>query len=90
VRQRASFTDDNKGITIAAAKYASEDIATLVQYAIAIVEYTQLCEPLQAALNKQAELMREIAEIERINHEKELLVRSYLLLLPDCNVYCCV
>ena len=28
-----------KGITIAAAKYSSEDVATLVQYTIALIEY---------------------------------------------------
>ena len=60
-----------QGITLAAAKYSSEDAATLVNYTIAIVEYTQLCGPLKTALEKTQELQREIEENERLQKEKE-------------------
>lgn len=65
-----------QGITLAAAKYSSEDAATLVNYTIAIVEYTQLCGPLKNALEKVQELQREIEENERLQMEKENEVRS--------------
>ena len=72
VPQRRSPSPDNtKGITIAAAKYSSEDAATLVNYTIAIVEYTRLCGPLKAALERLHELEREIEENARIQKEKE-------------------
>ena len=64
-----------QGITLAAAKYSSEDAATLVNYTIAIVEYTQLCGPLKTALEKVQELQREIEENERLQKEKENEVR---------------
>lgn len=59
-----------KGITIAAAKYSSEDSATLVQYTIALVEYSQRCGPLRKAADRMHELEREIEETERIRHEE--------------------
>ena len=69
--RRSPSPDNTRGITISAAKYSSEDIATLVQYTIAIVEYSRLCTPLKAALDKSQELQREIEENERIQKEKE-------------------
>lgn len=65
------MSPDRQGITIAAAKYSSEDCAVLVQYAIAIVEYTRLCGPLKIALEKQNELLREIEENERVQQVKD-------------------
>ena len=59
-----------KGITIAAAKYSSEDAATLVQYTIALVEYSQRCGPLRKAADRMHELEREIEETERIRNEE--------------------
>lgn len=59
-----------RGITIAAAKFSSEDAATLVQYVIAIVEYTQVAGPLATAVRKQNDLETEIAETERRQLEK--------------------
>ncbi|XP_023932047.1 dynein heavy chain 5, axonemal-like isoform X1 [Lingula anatina] len=69
--RRSPSPDNSKGITVAAAKYSSEDAVVLVQYTIAIVEYTTLCAPLKAALERQHELEREIEENERLKREKE-------------------
>ncbi|XP_074662754.1 uncharacterized protein LOC141915202 [Tubulanus polymorphus] len=69
--RRTPSPDNTRGITLAAARFASEDAATLVQYTIAIVEYTKYCQPLKAALEKQHELEREIEENERKQQEKE-------------------
>lgn len=74
-QRRSPSPDNTRGITIAAAKYASEDAATLVNYTIAIVEYTRLCGPLKAALEKMHELEREIEENDRLAKEKEEQVR---------------
>ena len=75
VPQRRSPSPENtKGITIAAAKYSSEDAATLLNYTIAIVEYTRLCGPLRAAMDRMTELQREIDENQRIQREKEQAV----------------
>ncbi|OWF37572.1 Dynein heavy chain 5, axonemal [Mizuhopecten yessoensis] len=70
-QKRTPSPDGSKGITISAAKYASEDCATLVQYTIAIVEYTRLCGPLKTSLERLNELQREIEENERIQRERE-------------------
>lgn len=69
--RRSPSPENTRGITIAAAKYSSEDAATLVNYTIAIVEYTQLCGPLKQSLERMHELEREIEENERIQREKE-------------------
>lgn len=68
--RRTPSPDNSRGITIAAAKFSSEDAAVLVQYTIAIIEYTRLCAPLRTALEKQHKLEREIEENERIAREK--------------------
>lgn len=68
--RRSPSPENTRGITIAAAKFSSEDAATLVQYVIAIVEYTQVAGPLVTASNKQLDLEAEIAESERRNLEK--------------------
>ena len=75
-KKRTPSPDNSKGITIAAARYSSEDAATLVNYTIAIVEYTRRCGPLKAALEKMHELEREIEENDRLQKEKEKEVRS--------------
>ena len=75
VAKKRSMSPGREGITISAAKYSSEDCAVLVQYAIAIVEYTRLCGPLKASLEKQHELKREIEENERMTQNKEQQVR---------------
>ncbi|XP_069461306.1 uncharacterized protein [Ambystoma mexicanum] len=52
--------DPNKGgITIAAARYSSEDAATLVTYVVALIEYTRLCGPLRDCLKRLSELEKE-------------------------------
>lgn len=54
-------TKDKKkgGITIAAARYSSEDAASLVAFIVAIVEYTRLCVPLKQCQKKLSDLERE-------------------------------
>ncbi|EDO44670.1 predicted protein, partial [Nematostella vectensis] len=58
-----------QGITIAAAKYSSEDAAVLVEYAIALVEYTRLYNPYRKAMMYLDELQREKEE----NEQRELM-----------------
>ena len=70
-KKRTPSPDHTKGITIANAKYSSEDAATLVQYTIAIVEYTRRCGPLKASIERMHELQREIEENDRLQREKE-------------------
>ncbi|XP_059166583.1 dynein axonemal heavy chain 8-like [Physella acuta] len=65
IKQRSSSPGARSGLTIAGAKYASEDCATLVHYTIAIVEYSRLCGPLKSSLERMHELEREIEENER-------------------------
>ena len=76
--RRTPSPDNTRGITIAAAKFSSEDAAVLVQYTIAIIEYTRLCGPLRSSLEKQHKLEREIEENERIAREKANQVRDQL------------
>ncbi|XP_035829673.1 dynein heavy chain 5, axonemal isoform X2 [Aplysia californica] len=71
VKQRSPSPGARGGLTIAGAKYASEDCATLVHYTIAIVEYTRLCGPLKSALERLHELEREIEENERLQKQQE-------------------
>ncbi|XP_052089132.1 uncharacterized protein LOC127725852 isoform X10 [Mytilus californianus] len=82
-RKRSPSPDNTKGITIAAAKYSSEDCATLVQYTIAIVEFSRLCGPLKAALENLHGLEREIEENERLQKEKEEERRLKKLLMKE-------
>lgn len=70
----------SKGITISGARYASEDAATLVHYAIAILEYSRLCGPLRAAKEKVESIRREMSENERRKQETESEVMLYIFL----------
>ncbi|CAL1527205.1 unnamed protein product [Lymnaea stagnalis] len=72
VKQRSPSPGARSGLTIAGAKYASEDCATLVHYTIAIVEYSRLCGPLKSSLERMHELEREIEENERLQKIQEL------------------
>jgi dynein heavy chain len=58
-------------ITLAAARYASEEAAALVHYAIALIEYTKLCQPLRLAKHKVDKLKQELLEAEQKQLEKE-------------------
>ena len=69
VKRSASPQGRTAGISVSAAKYSSEDCATLVQYTIAIVEYTRRCGPLKAAMERMHELEREIEENERMQKQ---------------------
>ncbi|KAM4694307.1 uncharacterized protein O3C94_004765 [Discoglossus pictus] len=68
--KKYSHVDNNKmkdakkvGITIAAARYSSEDAASLVAFIVAVVEYTRLCGPLKECLRKVEELEKEKEEL---------------------------
>ncbi|KAM8953036.1 dynein axonemal heavy chain 5-like [Pelodytes ibericus] len=50
-------------ITIATARYSSEDAASLVAFIVAIVEYTRLCGPLKECLKCLSDLEREKDEL---------------------------
>lgn len=67
----ASKANESKGITISAARYASEDASTLVHFAIAILEYSKLCIPLKAAKEKVESLRQEQIDYERRKKEQE-------------------
>ena len=79
VKRSASPQGRMGGISIAAAKYSSEDCATLVQYTIAIVEYTRRCGPLKASMERMHELEREIEENERMQKQAEAEVLWFLI-----------
>lgn len=68
---KSSDSQNLKGITISGARYASEDAATLVNYVIAILEYTRLCIPLKAAKDKVEAIKHEQSEFERRKMERE-------------------
>lgn len=64
---RTMITPEKKpqGITITAAKYSSEDAAVLVEYTVALVEYTSRYHPYKKACDTLEELMTEREEDER-------------------------
>ena len=63
--------DAPKGITISAARYASEDASILVHFAIAVLEYSKLCIPLKAAKEKVESIRQEQVDYERKKREHE-------------------
>jgi len=74
---KLSESGNSKGITISAARYASEDAATLVHYVIAILEYSKMCGPLRLAKDRVEQLKREQAEYEKRMSEKEAEVIEF-------------
>ena len=66
------------GITISAARYASEDTATLVHYVIALLEYTKMCKPLKEAKEKMESIKFEQVEFERKKQEYDAEVSNIL------------
>ena len=64
-----------KGITISAARYASEDASVLVHYSIAILEYSKLCTPLKVGKERVEALKQDQIDYDRKkrHHEKEIL-----------------
>lgn len=66
---------DVKGITISAARYASEDASILVHFAIAILEYSKLCIPLKAAKEKVESIRQEQIDYDRKKREQEQEVK---------------
>ena len=71
---RATGAQENR-ITLGAARYASEEAAVLVHYAIALVEYTKICQPLRLAKEKVDMLKQELLEAEQKQLERETEVR---------------
>ncbi|CAF0874114.1 unnamed protein product [Rotaria sordida] len=67
---RGSNSQENR-ITLAAARYASEEAAALVHYVIALIEYTKLCQPLRLAKQKVEKLKQDLFEAEQKQLEKE-------------------
>lgn len=72
----ATKSADNtiKGITISAARYASEDAAVLVHYAIVLLEYSKLCIPYKTARDKVELIKVQQAEYERKKQELDIEV----------------
>ena len=68
---KGAIDQEYKGITVAAARYASEDAATLVHYVIAVIEYTRQCGPLRGAKEKVEIIKAEITDYERKKQERE-------------------
>ncbi|UJR24993.1 hypothetical protein I4U23_006354 [Adineta vaga] len=70
---RATAAQENR-ITLGAARYASEEAAILVHYAIALVEYTKICQPLCVTKAKVDQLKQDLidAEQKRIERETEI------------------
>ena len=60
-----------KGITLAGARYASEDAAVLVHYAICILDYNRLLGPYRASKEKLESIKQEQIKYEREKQEKE-------------------
>ena len=54
-----------QGITTSAAKYSSEDAAVLVEYTVALVEYTRLYKPYRKACDYLDELLKEREEDDK-------------------------
>ena len=71
---------NQKGISITAARYASEDASALVHYSIAIIEYSKLCIPLKSALAKVEMIRQQQAEYEKKRQELDIEVSLSLLL----------
>ena len=72
-----------KGITISAARYASEDASTLVHFAIAVLEYSKLCIPLKQAKERVESLRQEQIDYEKRKqeHEAEVTNKTQFLFL---------
>ncbi|KAM4771050.1 dynein axonemal heavy chain 5-like [Rhinophrynus dorsalis] len=73
------FKDVKKeGITIATARYSSEDAASLVAFIVAIVEYTHLCVPLKECVRRLSDLEREMDDL-RLKEElsSSLVIRLH-------------
>ncbi|XP_066569884.1 dynein axonemal heavy chain 8 [Amia ocellicauda] len=70
----AETSGQRGGITIAAARYSSEEAATLVALVVALVEYTRLCGPLRSELRLVHELEKHKEEQERKDRETQKLV----------------
>ncbi|CAF1032650.1 unnamed protein product [Adineta ricciae] len=76
---RATAAQENR-ITLGAARYASEEAAILVHYAIALVEYTKICQPLRLTKEKVEQLKQELIEAEQKRIERETEIRRLKLM----------
>ncbi len=68
---KMSDTEKSKGITLAAARYASEDAAVLVHFVIAVVEFTRMCGPLRLAKERVEHFKKDIADYELKKQERD-------------------
>lgn len=64
-------------ITIAAARYSSEDAAVLVEYVLSIVEYTLLCGPLKYAIERVGNLESMLEEMKKAEQEEQKVGRLF-------------
>ena len=78
-----------QGITLAAAKYSSEDAAILVEYIISLVEYTRLYKPYKKALEYLEELIREKEEDEKRSEMEQLKHNAPSKDVRTCTVGVC-
>ncbi|KAG8582082.1 hypothetical protein GDO81_007910 [Engystomops pustulosus] len=65
------------GITIATARYSSEDAASLVAFVVAVVEYTRLCAPLKECQKKMSNLEKEKEDLIVKEAESKVMPESF-------------
>ncbi|XP_044146080.1 dynein axonemal heavy chain 5-like isoform X2 [Bufo gargarizans] len=65
------------GITIATARYSSEDAASLVAFVVAIVEYTRLCAPLKECQKKLSNLEKEKEDLILKEAQSRVMPESF-------------
>ncbi|XP_053567991.1 uncharacterized protein LOC128657631 [Bombina bombina] len=83
--KKYSHSDKSKpkdGITIATARYSSEDAASLVAFVVAIVEYTQLCVPLKECLQRMTDLEKEKEELSIREELSKMVTETFEEDLP--------
>ncbi|KAM9316607.1 uncharacterized protein PAF06_007656 [Gastrophryne carolinensis] len=79
IQNDSNKSKDNKkgGITIAAARYSSEDAASLVAFIVAVVEYTRLCVPLKECQKRLADLEREREDLVIKMEQSKMILVNY-------------
>ena len=68
-----------RGITIAAAKYSSEDAAVLVEFTVSIIEYSRRCAPLSTAVKKLDLLELELEHMKQHENIKNEVSMMYFI-----------
>ena len=68
------FTEKKQfGVTLAAARYSSEDAAQVVEYIQAVIDFTRKSKPYQKAVQSLKELKEEMEIIENKEMERNLI-----------------